>query len=179
MASKKQQREAAIKAEILRREKQRAEKSPVDREQMLSLIEYVGKHILENGHEHNFKYTENWASNNSIDIAALKKFLVEERVKDDWDLVVSADPYDFFGSTDRRLAWMPLDEVELEGLLEWLAASLSERGCKHDYTLAREWLASKDVDTSVTLMALMAKGGGCDCEIVYNVEAENIYPSSS
>jgi hypothetical protein len=173
---KKRQREEAIKAEILRREQQRAERSPIDRDQMLFLIEYVGKNVMEKGHEHNFEFTKQWASSNSINIDSLITFLENERIKDDWDLVVSADPYEYFGATSERLSWMPLEKNDLEALLDWLDVTLPERGCKHDYTLTKEWLSSKDVDISTTLMALMSKGGGCDCEVVYNVEPENIYP---
>ena len=173
---KKRQREEAIKAEILKRERQRAESSPIDRDQMLSFIEHVGKSIVEKGHEHNFDFTEQWASSNSVNIASLITFLENEGVKDDWDLVVSADPYDYFGATSERLSWMPLEKRDLEALLDWLDVTLLERGCKHDYALTKEWLSSKDVDIPTTLMALMSKGGGCDCEVVYNVEPENIYP---
>ena len=174
--NKKQQREDAIKAEILKREQQRIENSPLDREEMLSLVEFVGKNIIEHGHQHDFAFTEQWAANYSINIEKLKTFLSKERIKDDWDLAVDADPYDLFGSGKDRLSWMPLDKSDLEELLVWLDRVLPERNCKHDYTLTKEWLSSNSVDTSTTLMALMAKGGGCDCEIVYNVEPENIYP---
>jgi len=173
---KKRQREEAIKAEILKRENQRAAKSPVNRDQMLALVEYVGKNIMENGHEHNYEITSKWAVINSIDPDKLIGFLEGERIRDDWDLVVSADPFHFFGATNERLSWMPLEKNELESLLDWLECTLPERGCNHDYTLTKEWLEGKSVDISTTLMALMAKGGGCDCEVVYNVELENIYP---
>jgi len=174
--NRKRQREEAIKAEISKREKQRAEKSPINREQMLSLVEYVGKNIIEKGHEHNFKYTDEWASKYSVEVVSLRAFLEGERIKDDWDLAVSADPYHFFGATKDRLSWMPLDKQELESLLDWLDKILPERGCKHDYSLTKEWLVNSTVNIPTTLMALMAKGGGCDCEVVYNVEIENIYP---
>ena len=81
-----------------------------------------------------------------------------------------------FGTADELLSLMPLEEKDLETLLDRLDTILSEKGCNHDYTFTREWLSSKPVDTSTTLMALMAKGGGCDCEIVYNIEPEIIYP---
>lgn len=174
--TKKQIRQEVINAEIKKRERDRASRSPINRDQMLLLLEYVGKLIIDKGHDHNFKYTEEWAVRNSIEFDRLGLFLKEERIKYDWDLVVSCDPYDFFGPTTERLAWMPLEKEELENLLDWLDEKISEKGCAHNYALAREWLSSKSVDTSITLMALMAKGGGCDCEIVLNVEEENIYP---
>jgi len=40
--SKKQLRQEAINAELSKRERARAEMSPIDRSQMLSLVEYVG-----------------------------------------------------------------------------------------------------------------------------------------
>lgn len=99
-----------------------------------------------------------------------------ERINDDWDLAVSCDSFDMFGTSKERLSWMPLGQEELEELLDWLDEALHETGCNHDYTLAKDWLSKRSVDTGATLMALMAKGGGCDCEIVLNVEPENIYP---
>ena len=143
---------------------------------MLSLVEYVGKNIMDKGHQHNFGFMEKWAAENTVDIESLKSFLTGERIKDDWDLATDADPYGFFGTTSERLSWMPLDKSDLETLLNWLEEALPERDCNHDYTLTKEWLSSRQVDTSTTLMALMAKGGGCDCEIIYNIELENIYP---
>ena len=176
--NKKQQREEEIKAEILKREKQRAEKSPIGRDDLISLVEYVGKNIIENGHNHNFEFTEKWVNENSVGFQELKDFLKGEYINDDWSLVIDADPYDFFGATEKRLSWMPLEKDEFESLLDWLDESLPERDCNHDYTLTKEWLSSQSVDISTTLMALMAKGGGCDCEIVYNIESENIYPKT-
>lgn len=104
--------------------------------------------------------------------------MASEGLSDDWDLAVSGDPYDLFGASDSRLSWMPLDEDELETMLDWMDEQLQLKGCNHDYTLTKEWLSDKSVDSSTTLMALMAKGGGCDCdcEIVLNVEPENVYP---
>lgn len=174
--NKKQLRQEAINAEIKRRERDRASRSPLNRDQMLRLVEYVGKSIIDGGHDHNFKYIAEWARQNSIDFEKLTSFLNSERIKDDWDLSVSCDPYKLFGSTADRLAWMPLEKDELEDLLDWLDEAVSEKGCAHNYSLAREWLSTKSVDTSTTLMALMAKGGGCDCEILLNVEEEYIYP---
>jgi len=174
--NKKKLRQEAINAELEKRERARAELSPIDRSQMLSLVEFVGKNIIESGHEHGSQFTEQWARENSIDLGSLNTFLESERIKDDWDLVVSCDPFDMFGASTERLSWMPLAQDDLEELLDWLDEEVQGKGCNHDYTLAKEWLVNKSVDTATTLMALMAKGGGCDCEIVLNVEPESIYP---
>mgnify|MGYP000642043960 CR=1 FL=1 len=174
--SKKQLRQEAINAELSKRERARAEMSPIDRSQMLSLVEYVGKNVIESGHEHDSHFTEQWAQDNAIDIEGLKTFLESERIEDDWGLAVSCDPFEMFGASTERLSWMPLRQDELEQLLDWLDEAVQETGCDHNYKLAKDWLSNKSVDAATTLMALMAKGGGCDCEIVLNVEPENIYP---
>ncbi|NIB44799.1 DUF2695 domain-containing protein [Pseudomaricurvus alkylphenolicus] len=174
--SKKQLRQEAIRAEIAKRQSTRANLSPLDRNQLLSLVEYVGKNIIENGHENNFQFSAQWARRNSVDLEKLTDFLASERINDDWDLAVGCDPFDLMGESEDRLSWMPLDQTELEDLLDWLDEAVQERGCNHDYTLSKEWLSNNSADTATTLMALMAKGGGCDCEIVLNVEPENIYP---
>ncbi len=174
--NKKQLRQEAINAEIAKRESARADLSPIDRGQLLCLVEYVGKNIIDSGHEHDSQLIEQWTRNNSIDLNDLQTFLESERIKDDWDLAISCDPFDMFGASTERLSWMPLDQDELEELLDWLDEAVQKRGCNHNYTLTREWLSNKLKDTSTTLAALMAKGGGCDCEIVLNVEPETIYP---
>lgn len=174
--SKKQSRQEAIEAENVRRLSSRIDACPIDRDEFLSLVEFVGKNIIDSGHDHDSKYIEQWAKAQSIDIDKLKSFLSSEKINDDWDLAVSGDPFDLLGPTDTRLSWMPLDEEDLVSMLDWIDEQVQARGCSHNYALAREWLSDKAVDVSVTLMALMAKGGGCDCEIVLNVEPEYIYP---
>ncbi len=173
---KKQLRQEAINTEIAKRERSRLDRSPIDRSQLLCLVEYVGRNVIKHGHSNDVQFTKQWAYKNSVDYGHLKAFLETERIKDDWDLAVSCDPYDLFGSSSKRLSWMPLEYDELEDMLDWLDEELQKKGCNHDYTLAEEWLANQSVDSATTLMALMAKGGGCDCEIVLNVEPENIYP---
>jgi hypothetical protein len=112
---KKRQREAAIKAEIARREKDRRDRSPLTRDEMLKLLDYVGEKVMIEGHNHDFSYTCEWLQSNGFEMQQALKFFSDENIQD-------------------------------------------------------------DCPVHPTLMALLARGGGCDCEVLLNVEPETIYP---
>jgi hypothetical protein len=174
---KKRMRQKAIRAEIARREADRAARSPFGREEMLELVSYVGGRIMSEGHHFDFSYTKEWLKRREIQEEAAIRFLNEEKISDDWSLCVSGDPYKLFGSTENRLAWMPLEREDLEDLLDWLDEQIEAKGCNHDLSLTAQWLNEKGFDVPSIQMALLAQGGGCDCEVVMNLEPETIYPS--
>lgn len=178
-SSKKTHRQKAINAEKERRIRLRKEKSPLNQEQMLSLIEYVGGKAIEHGHNNDLSYASEWARKYTIDFDRLCLFLNGENIHDDYELFCQTDPYEFFGQTETRLAWMPLEQKEMSELLEFIDKKLSHQGCDHNYKITEKWLETKLHDTSVVLAALLAKGGGCDCEIVFNIDPEEIYPSTN
>ena len=66
---KKQQREIAIKAEKAKRANATLARSPLSKEQFLSLFVHVGSSIVNNGHEHDFSYTDEWLSDNGFDLS--------------------------------------------------------------------------------------------------------------
>ena len=177
--SKKAQREEAIKTEKQRRVKLRKEVSPINQEQMLSLVEYVGGKVISNGHTNNLNYASQWAHKNGIDFDELSSFLNSEKIHDDFSLFCEGDPYELFGETDERLSWMPLARDEFNELMDFLDKKLPSHGCNNDFKLTKKWLKTKDYDTPIILAALLAKGGGCDCEITFNVDEEGIYPDTT
>ena len=63
---------------------------------------------------------------------------------------------------------LPMDEefffsVEKEKLEE-------NDGCDHSLTFTREFLEKQKVDVEIVLDWIVNEGGGCDCEVLYNVE---------
>ena len=173
---KKRQREALMRTEIARREHARKERAPFSREDMLKLVEFVGEKIMVEGHRDDFKYTLLWLQENNCELEKAIEFLKGERIVDDWSLCIKGDPYALFGASQERLSWMPIDRPHLEDLLDWLEVEVPKRGCKHDMTLTIEWLNAHICPTHPTIMALLTHGGGCDCEVVLNVDPETIYP---
>ncbi len=173
---KKRKREAAIKAEIARREKDRRERSPISRGDMLNLLSFVGERVMTEGHTNDFTFTIDWLKRNGFDEQAVLKFFSDENLIDDWSLCTEGDPYSLFGPSEDRLSWMPIESFQLESLIEWLDEKVPIKGCNHDLSLTTKWLKTNNCPVHPTLMALLAHGGGCDCEVVLNVEPEGIYP---
>jgi hypothetical protein len=173
---KKRKREAAIIAEIARREKDRCERSPLSRDDMLNLLDYVGEELMVEGRSHDFTYTLQWLNSNGFDKDKTLQFFAEEKIQDDWSLCTEGDPYSLFGPSETRLSWMPIDQPQLESLIEWLDDEVINKGCDHDLTLTKKWLKANNCPVHSTLMALIAHGGGCDCEVVLNVEPKGNLP---
>ena len=173
---RKRKREAAIKAEIARREKDRRDRSPLSREDMLNLLDFVGEKVMVEGHLQDFTYTLQWLKSNGFNEEETIKFFADEKIRDDWSLCTEGDPYSLFGPSDIRLSWMPIEKPQLELLIGWLDDEVLNKGCNHDLTLTKQWLQANNCPVHPTLMALLAQGGGCDCEVVLNVESEGIYP---
>jgi hypothetical protein len=172
---KKQQRELAIRAEKAKRENERLARTPLNKEQMLALYSYVGSCIVENCHERNFAITDGWLSDNGFELSSVHQFLLGLEVGDDWALLMNGDPFSLFGSSSTRHIWMPLEEIDLENLINYLEDELEEVGCNHTFKLTESWLLNTEYDISLVKAALLAQGGGCDCEVMYNVEPEGIY----
>ncbi len=143
------------------------------------MFEFLAKSIMQDGHENNFSITERWLAQHALEPRPVVEFIQKQNIDNDWDVLINGDPYSLFGETDDRLSWMPLEKAELSELIEYLEYEVNQKGCKHDYGLARQWLKKRGKDSSLVLAASMAKGGGCDCEIFYNIELDSIYPVKS
>ncbi len=173
---KKRKHGVAIKAEMARREQDRRDRSLLSRDNMLNLLSFVGEKIMTEGHTHDFSFTIDWLQKNGFDENSAMKFFSDENIVDDWSVCTEGDPYSLFGPSEDRLSWMPLKSTQLESLIEWLDEKVSIKGCNHDLSLTTKWLKANNFPVHPTLMALLAHGGGCDCEVVMNVEIEGIYP---
>ncbi|MGD9420263.1 MAG: DUF2695 domain-containing protein [Verrucomicrobiota bacterium JB025] len=175
MASKKELRRLAIEREQQRRNQEAAEACPISRSDFEAMVDHVSDHLVDHGHEHDFAVTTAFLKDRELPVDATLSFLIERRIKDDWDVLVSGDAHGFFGPSSDRLVRMPLEEDELNDLLDWVDAEIQRSGCDHTHRLTRAWLTEHRHPPTRALGALMALGGFCDCEVAMNVETGGIY----
>jgi hypothetical protein len=65
---------------------------------------------------------------------------------------------------------MLLEPEQLRTLIEYLEEALAEEGCDHTLRLTARWAAQKGIDTDALAASLAEFGGGCDCEVLANVD---------
>ena len=66
---------------------------------------------------------------------------------------------------------LPMDEEVFWELFDYLDERLEEQdGCDHSLSLTRVFLETKGVEVENILEWIVDNGGGCDCEVLYNVE---------
>jgi hypothetical protein len=80
---------------------------------------------------------------------------------------------------DRRAAadaeWaehMVLEPEQLKALLDHLDVELPKSPCDHTLRLTRGWAEANSVDADALAESLFHFGGGCDCEVLANVDPE-------
>ena len=70
---------------------------------------------------------------------------------------------------------MCLAESGLRELLDFLDAVLSDTGCDHSLTHTQRWAKTKKIDFDRLRASLENFGGFCDCEVIYNVDPDEIF----
>jgi Protein of unknown function (DUF2695) len=175
MSGEKKRRKAAAQAEIERRWRACEADSPLPRGECETLLASVALAILQKGHDSSFRHTESWLAAHAGAHSEMVVFLKAHGIQDDYSFVIAGGPYSLFGPTQERLVWMPVDRPQLDGLISYVDAQVRREGCNHTLRFSRQWIHSLRLP-DVTEMALLALGGGCDCEVVMNVEPEAIYP---
>lgn len=67
----------------------------------------------------------------------------------------------------------PITQADLKDLFAHLNAT-SETGyeCDHKFTLTQDFLQRRNLPAESTLTWLRECGARCDCEVIFNVEAE-------
>ena len=66
---------------------------------------------------------------------------------------------------------LPMDEELFWNLFDYVDEKLETNdGCDHSLTFTREFLEKQSVDVESVLAWIINEGGGCDCEVLYNVE---------
>lgn len=66
-------------------------------------------------------------------------------------------------------AGLPLPKPQLRALFDYLDQALGQ-GCDQTLRLTREFLRERGLPEEPTTSWLVAQGGGCDCEVLANVE---------
>lgn len=179
MASKKELRQLAIEREQHRRNQQAADACPISRADFEAMVDHVSDYLVDHGHDHDFAFTAAFLKARGLPVESTLSFLTGSRIKDDWDVLVSGDAHGLFGPSSDRIVRMPLEEGELNDLLDWVDAEIQRSGCDHSHRLTSTWLTEHGHPTTRALGALMALGGFCDCEVVMNVETDGIYPRNN
>jgi hypothetical protein len=72
-------------------------------------------------------------------------------------------------------ARMPLDRARLEALLEHVEAAVDANGCDHTLAATEAWAAREGIDLKRLHEGLEEYGGFCDCEVVMNVDADEVF----
>ena len=67
-------------------------------------------------------------------------------------------------------ASLPMPEEMFRELFDYLDERLGEEDCRHDLRLTTAFLAAQDCDVETVLEWLAENGGGCDCEVLANIE---------
>lgn len=176
MASNKEQRRLAIKREQQRRNQEAADACPISRSDFEAMVDHVSDYLVDHGHQHDFSATTAYLKKRGLPVEPTISFLTGRRIKDDWDVLVSGDAHGFFGPSSDRIVRMPLEENELNDLLDWVDSEIQRKGCDHTHRLTKAWLTEHGHPPTRAIGALMALGGFCDCEVAMNVETDGIYP---
>ena len=88
-----------------------------------------------------------------------------KRLKDDYLRAQQA------ASSDR----MPLDRAQLESLLRHVEAAVQANGCDQTRDAADAWALREGVDLELLHEGLEEYGGFCDCEVVMNVDPDEVF----
>jgi hypothetical protein len=65
---------------------------------------------------------------------------------------------------------MVLAPEELKALLDYLDEQLPKHGCDHTLRLTHGWASAQGVDPEAVGASTAHFGGGCDCEVLANVD---------
>jgi hypothetical protein len=67
---------------------------------------------------------------------------------------------------------MILEPRQLKALLDQLDERLPTEGCDHSLRLTRAWAEENAVDPDALEQSVSEFGGGCDCEVLVNVDPQ-------
>ena len=174
-SDRKKQRRLAAQKEEERRQREREQRSPLSRRQLNDLLDLLSERIMRHGHDGTMKTTSGYLRDIGVDVGDGITFFTELGFESDYDVAIGADPNVLFGTDGSRKRRMPIERKDLEDLIDWLDDEVGQKGCQNDLRLTRAWLKSRNLPDATTEIALLALGGGCDCEVVLNVDPDEIY----
>lgn len=76
---------------------------------------------------------------------------------------------------DRARSRLPVDRPQLESLVRHLEKSLEVRSCDHTLALTNSWAVRNELPLDALRQGLADFGGYCDCEVVMNVDPDEIF----
>lgn len=65
---------------------------------------------------------------------------------------------------------LPMDANIFIKLFDYLSENTNNNYCKGDFKFTKEFLNDKNIDIEKVLNWLIENGGGCDCEILFNIK---------
>lgn len=74
------------------------------------------------------------------------------------------------GGQARAEVEMPIAKADLKKLFDFVDEQLEANGCDHTLKATRAFLAQRDLPQEAIVPWLVEEGGGCDCEVIANVE---------
>lgn len=74
-----------------------------------------------------------------------------------------------------RAGRMPLDAGQLEALLDHVDDAVRTDGCDHTLRAAEAWATRHRIDLGRLREGLEEYGGFCDCEVIMNVDADEVF----
>jgi Protein of unknown function (DUF2695) len=175
-SEEKARRRRAIHEDQTRRWEQAAHDSPLSRAELDSLLDHLAERILSDGYDGTLALTSAWLTDRGLPVEPALAFLRQHGFDCDFAVALSADPQKLFGPTSERIARMPIEREALQALIAFLDAECRADGCDNTLRLTRQWLVRHGHPAAATEFAIIAQGGGCDCEVVLNVEPDSIYP---
>jgi hypothetical protein len=72
-------------------------------------------------------------------------------------------------------ARMPLDRAQLQALLDHVDAAVALNGCDHTRAATDDWAEHEGIDLERLHEGLEEYGSFCDCEVVMNVDVEEVF----
>ena len=70
---------------------------------------------------------------------------------------------------------MPLDRAQLDALLYRVNAAVAVNGCDHTLAATDAWAVAEGIDLKRLHEGLEEYGGYCDCEVLMNVDADEVF----
>ena len=70
-----------------------------------------------------------------------------------------------------KIPGLPISSAELRALFDWLDRE-DPPPCTHTFKETIEFLSPRSLPVAATIDWLQANGAGCDCEVIFNTEAE-------
>lgn len=80
------------------------------------------------------------------------------------------------GNLGSRVEGFPFSREELTDLQSYLERILEERDCSGQLALTRRWSRAAGLDSDEVRLALESVGAFCDCEVLLNVNADDLFP---